>query len=182
MGEREDMNNKAVCFFGHRKIPKNEELRDSVREVMEDLINNENVDTFYLGSKSEFNDLCKHLLCELKEKYPHIIRIYVRAEFPYIDDDYRNYLLRWCDDTYYPESMINAGKAAYVERNCEMIDKSDFCVVYYTEGYAPPRRKNSRRDLFDYQPKSGTGVAFDYAVKKKKIIINLAENCTENDK
>ena len=31
-----------------------------------------------------------------------------------------------------------------------------------------------RRDLFDYQPKSGTAVAYDYAVKKKKEIINVA--------
>lgn len=36
-----------------------------------------------------------------------------------------------------------------------------------------PRHKNSRRDLFDYQPKSGTTVAYDYAVKKKKEIINV---------
>ena len=39
----------------------------------------------------------------------------------------------------------------------------------------PSRRKNSRRDLFDYKPKSGTAVAYDYAVKKRKKIINLAE-------
>ena len=69
--------------------------------------------------------------------------------------------------------MENAGKASYVERNQEMINNSKFCVVYYDENYLPPRRKNSRRDLFDYQPKSGTAVAYDYAVKKKKEIINV---------
>ena len=68
--------------------------------------------------------------------------------------------------------MEKAGKASYVERNQEMINKSDFCVIYYDENYLPPRRKNSRRDLFHYQPKSGTAVAYDYAVKKKKKIIN----------
>ena len=68
--------------------------------------------------------------------------------------------------------MEKAGKASYVERNQEMINKSDFCVIYYDENYLPPRRKNSRRDLFDYQPKSGTAVVYDYAVKKKKKIIN----------
>ncbi|MBR6523759.1 MAG: hypothetical protein IKT39_04030 [Clostridia bacterium] len=59
-----------------------------------------------------------------------------------------------------------------MERNQEMINKSKFCVVYYDENYLPPWRKNSRRDLFDYQPKSGTKVAYEYAVKKKKHIIN----------
>ena len=71
------------------------------------------------------------------------------------------------------EHMENAGKASYVERNQEMINKSDFCVVYYDENYAPPRRRNSRRDLTDYQPKSGTRLAYDYAVKKGKEIINV---------
>ena len=60
-----------------------------------------------------------------------------------------------------------------MERNREMINRADYCVVYYDENYKPPRRKNSRRDLIDYQPKSGTKVAYDYAVKKKKEIINL---------
>ena len=54
-----------------------------------------------------------------------------------------------------------------------MIDKSNFCVVYYDETYLPPRRKNSRQNLFDYQPKSGTAVSYNYAVRKKKEIINV---------
>lgn len=44
--------------------------------------------------------------------------------------------------------------------------------MYYNENYLPPKRKKSKRDLFDCQPKSGTKVAYDYAVKKKKHIIN----------
>ena len=57
-----------------------------------------------------------------------------------------------------------------------MINHSKFCVVYYDENHLPPRRKNSRRDLFDYQPKSGTAVAYSYAITKKKTIINTFEN------
>ncbi|MBO5452739.1 MAG: hypothetical protein J6A69_02105 [Clostridia bacterium] len=79
------------------------------------------------------------------------------------------------EDTYYPEKMIDAGKAAYVERNYEMIDNSRYCICYYDENYTPPRRKNSRRDLFDYQPKSGTRMAFDYANKRNLMIYNVFE-------
>ena len=68
---------------------------------------------------------------------------------------------------------INTGKAAYVERNYEMIDNSDYCVVYYDKDYIPPRRKNSKRDLIEYQPMSGTKLAYDYAKKKNKKVINL---------
>ena len=59
--------------------------------------------------------------------------------------------------------MIDAGKAVYIERNCEMIDNSRFCVVYYDENYIPSRKNK----------KSGTKIAYDYAVKKGKEIINV---------
>ena len=164
---------KTCCFFGHRKIDKTPELKNNLYEIIENLIVNENIDTFLFGSKSEFDDLCHKVATELREKYPHIKRVYVRAAFQHIPDWYEDSLLNHYEDTYFPEHMEKAGKASYVERNQEMINKSDFCVVYYDENYLPPRRKNSRRDLFDYQPKSGTAVAYDYAVKKKKKIINL---------
>ena len=112
------------------------------------------------------------MVTDLKEKYPHIKRIYVRAEFPYIDDSYKKYLLESYEDTYYPEKMINAGRAAYVERNYEMIDNSSYCICYYDENYAPPKRRNSRRDLTDYQPKSGTKLAYDYAVSRRLTVYN----------
>ena len=163
---------KTCCFFGHRKIDETEELKNKLYEIIENLILNEKVDTFFFGSKSEFDDLCHKTVTELKEKYPHLKRIYVRSAFQHIPDWYEDSLLQHYEDTYFPEHMENAGRASYVERKQEMINKSDFCIVHYDENYAPPKRKNSRRDLTDYQPRSGTKIAYDYAVKKKKIIIN----------
>ena len=163
---------KTCCFFGHRGIDETEELKNRLCGFVENLIVNEKVDTFFFGSKSQFDDLCHKIVTELKEKYPHIKRIYERSAFQHIPDWYEDSLLQHYEDTYFPEHMENAGRASYVERNQEMINKSDFCIVYYDENYAPPKRKNSRRDLTDYQPRSGTKIAYDYAVKKKKIIIN----------
>ena len=163
---------KACCFFGHRKINETPELIERITKEIEFLITENQVSVFYFGSKSQFDDLCHKVTTELKEKYPHIKRVYVRSAFQLIPDWYENSLLEHYEDTYFPEHIENAGKASYVERNQEMINKSDFCVVYYDENYAPPRR-NSRRDLTDYQPKSGTRLAYDYAVKKGKEIINV---------
>jgi len=163
----------TACFFGHRKINETEELKSKLIEIIEKLIVDEKVDTFLFGSKSRFNSLCLELVTKIKEKHPHIKRIYVRAEYPDINEHYKNYLLESYEDTYYPEKILNSGRAAYVERNYEMIDKSKFAIVYYDENYAPPRRRNSRRDLTDYQPKSGTKIAYDYAVKKGKVIFNV---------
>ncbi len=145
----------TACFFGHRTINETEELKERLTEIIEKLIVDEKVDTFLFGSKSRFNSLCLELVTELKEKYPHIKRIYVRAEYQDINEQYTNYLLESYEDTYYPEHIIGSGRAAYVERNYEMINKSEFCIVYYDEPNAPTTRK------------SGTKIAFDYAIKKE---------------
>ena len=168
-----EINRHTCCFFGHRKINKAESLRKELYKVIEDLITNKNVSVFLFGSKSEFNSLCLEVVTELKEIYPHIKRVYVRAAFEDIDTGYEKYLSESYEQTYFPEKIRGAGKAAYVERNYEMIDKSEYCVVYYDENYKPPRRRNSKSDLTDYQPKSGTKIAYDYAVKKGLIIINV---------
>ncbi len=165
---------KTCCVFGHRKLAEKEEIKDRLSEIFENLIVNENVDTFLFGSKSQFNDLCREVLAEKKKIFPHIQRVYVRGEYPYIDKDYENYLLEKCEKTYFPQNAINAGKAVYVERNYDMIDSSDICVIYFKNDYLPSRRKKAKQDLFDYQPKSGTGIAYKYAVSKNKTIINIA--------
>ena len=162
----------TCCFFGHRKIDETGELKNNLYEIIENLIVNEKVDTFLFGSKSQFDDLCHKIVSELKEKHPYIKRIYVRSAFQHIPDWYEESLLKHYEGTYFPEHMENAGRASYVERNQVMINHGKFCVVYYDKNYLPPRRKNSKRDLFDYQLQSGTAVAYDYAVKNKKIIIN----------
>ena len=59
-----------------------------------------------------------------------------------------------------------------------MIDKSNVCIFYYDENYLPPRRRNAKRDIADYQSKSGTKIAYDYAKTKNKKIINLKEVIT----
>lgn len=160
----------TCCFFGHRKIKITNTLIGRLNKVIEKLIARKRVNTFLFGSKSEFNTLCLKIVTDFKEKYPYIKRVYVRAEYPYINNEYEEYLLEGYDDTYYPERIINAGKAAYIERNCEMIDKSAWCVVYYDKDYTPVGRKKSR---LGHQSNSGTKIAYNYAEKRCKNIINV---------
>lgn len=155
----------TCCFFGHKTIKETDALKKRLVSIIERLITEEKVNTFLFGSNSRFDKLCLQTVTAIKEKYPHIKRVYVRAEFPYIDDSYKAFLLESYDDTYYPERIIGSGRAVYVERNREMIKNSRFCVVYYDEIYAPTNRK------------SGTKIALDHAVKSKKdiLIINAME-------
>ncbi|MBQ3075919.1 MAG: hypothetical protein IJC26_07605 [Clostridia bacterium] len=155
------MMKNTCCFFGHRNITETEEVKAKLNAIVEKLIVERQVDTFLFGSKSSFNSLCRETVNKLKEKYPHIKRVYVRAEYPHISEDYKEYLLESYEDTYYPKKILNSGRAVYVLRNYDMIDQSYYCVVYYNELNVSTSHK------------SGTKIALDYAIKKCKNIIRV---------
>ena len=150
----------VACFIGHRTITVTNELCERIRTTVLDLIDNQGVDTFLFGSRSQFDELCLKIVTEIKEIRPHIRRIYVRAEYPYISADYEKYLLTFYDETYIPESIIHAGKAIYIERNRHMIDSSKFCVFYLNT-------KSNYKEAFS----SGAITAYNYAFSRGKIIL-----------
>ena len=151
----------VACFIGHRTITITDELYERIRTTVLDLIDNQDVDTFLFGSRSQFDELCLKIVTEIKEIRPHIRRIYVRAEYPYISADYKKYLLTFYDETYMPESIIHAGKAVYIERNRHMIDSSDICIFYCDT--------NSIHDQY-YM---GTRLAYRYAQKMSRLMHNM---------
>ncbi len=164
-----------VCFIGHRTIKKNDKLISLLKRVVISLINN-GVTTFLFGSKSEFNDLSWEIVTELKKIYPFIKRVYIRSAYQYIDKSYEKYLLQSYEETYFPPKLEKAGKCSYIERNYEMIENSNYCVFYYNEYYSPPVKRKTKHDmLLPSNRKSGTKIAYNYAVKKKKKIFNLYE-------
>lgn len=153
-------NLNTCCVFGHRKIEHTMGLQRKLTKIIEKLIVKNGIDTFLFGSKSEFNRLCLKTVTKLKEKYPYIKRVYVRAEYPYIDEDFKNYILQSYEETYYPEKVKGAGKNSYVIRNFEMIDNSSHCICYYNKNYS-------------VKGKSGTKIAYNYALNKNLKIYNL---------
>ena len=162
-----------VTFIGHRKLQFDNGFRIQLKELLLSLIDNRNADTFLFGSRSDFNDLCLEVVTEIQKERPDIKRVYVRAEYPYINKTYEDYLLGSYDATYIPENVIDAGKAAYVERNFHIIDKAGLCIFYYDENYKPPLKPATRGRITREQPNSGTKVAYEYATSKRKEILNL---------
>jgi len=162
---------KTCCFIGHRDMKETPELKEELIKTVLNLIEEHGVREFLFGSKSSFDNLCLKTVTEIKEKYTDIKLIYYRSSYPNIDSAYKAYLLKSYDDTLMPSGIERAGKASYLERNQKMIDKSDFCVFYYNKDYLP-KVKNSK-ELFARVSKSGTKVAYEYAEKKSKLIINL---------
>lgn len=166
----------SVCFIGHRKINDTAELRERLQSILLDLVENGTVN-FIFGDHSTFDSLCYELVTELKEKYPEIKRINFRKDYEDTDDYTMQFLIKGYEESICPKGVGTAGRASYVERNQAMIRESDVCIFYYDENYRPARRRTTRHDLTDYQPKSGTALAFQYAKTKKKTIINCFINC-----
>ena len=180
---------KTCGFLGHRKIEETEELKQRLQAVIIQLIEKEGVQIFLFGSKSQFNSLCHATVSELKKLYPHIQRraytcrsetCTLESERGFWEEVYSRFTqythpLLGVDEEVEHKTKWTSGKAQYVERNQAIVDDSDFCVFYYDEQYQPPLRKQYRRALFPYQPKSGTRLAYEYAKQKKKKIITLFE-------
>ncbi len=165
-------NTITICFIGHKEIDNILEVEKKLKACIDMCFEKYNVEKFLFGSRSVFNTLSKKVIDEYKKINPNIIRVYVRAEFPYISQDYEDFLLEHYEQTYFPESIINAGRNVYVERNQILIDSSDICIFYYNPEYLP-KTKKSKNDILPRQRKSGTELAYQYALKKKKIVINI---------
>lgn len=163
----------TCCFIGHRKIRKTPELTAEVQNTVKELID-KGVTVFLFGDHSEFDTLCYETVTALKKVYPHICRIHYRTAYREIDESVKQYFVAGYEDSICPKGVAASGKAAYVERNQALIRDSDICLFYYDEHYRPDRRKQYKKALSDYQPKSGTRLAFDYAKSQSKKIINLA--------
>ena len=184
---------KTCCFIGHRKIDKSEAFSQKLERVIVGLID-EGADTFLFGSRSEFDDLCHRIVTKLQKRYPQIKRIMYncrgeavltkeekeKAEKSLSESFQHEIILKDYDGKMMSDRLWSAGKASYVERNEDMINASDYCVFYYDPTYLPPKRKRAKSDASEYQPKSGTRLAFEYANQRKRggkelKIVNIAE-------
>lgn len=181
------MKDKSVCFFGHRNAELENDKLENLKKFIEHLIVNESFHNFLFGSRSNFDFICHKIVTELKEKYPFIQRrrYTCRSESCTLESEREHWekvysyfrkekvsLLGVESEIEFKNKWI-AGKASYVERNQAMIDDSDMCVFYYNENYKPQKRKYSKQSFSAYQPKSGTALAYDYAIRKNKKIVNV---------
>ena len=181
------MSDKSCCFIGHRNVPDTEELRQIIKKTVEELIQKHGVTLFLFGSRSNFDLFCYDVVTELQETYPNIQRIAYTCRHEYVtmkeNKEQEEQLLsavlkkqihiRAYDAEYEHPTKYTSGRASYVERNQAMINDSDFCVFYFDKRCLPQRRKCGKNQFSDYQPKSGTALAYTYAVQKKKEIYNL---------
>lgn len=113
----------ASCtFFGHRKIHGETALK--IRDILIDLITNQNVDVFYVGNTGEFD---KTVISELD----YLSKIYSFSYFVVLA-----YMPTSKDNYFYKSSVLPEGiekvprRFAIVYRNKWMIKQSDYVVTY----------------------------------------------------
>ncbi len=159
------------CIIGHRVV---EDLdKKKLREIVLKLIKS-GVDCFLFGTKSQFNDICYHVIKEFKEEFNLKFCCYVCrnetaftketetervvcASLNHVDvDDVPIF-----DEIVRPEQILNLTRNSYIVRNKAMIDKSDCCLFYYD------RKVRLKQEKIDHcQTRSGTTLAYEYAKKK----------------
>ena len=117
----------ANCtFFGHRDCP--ETIKPKLREVLVDLINNCDVDMFYVGHQGQFDTTVRSALRELQKEYPQVKYAVVLAYMPGKKTEYDNY-----SDTMLPEGIESVHpRHAIAWRNNWMLKQSDYVVTYIT--------------------------------------------------
>jgi len=141
----------CCTFFGHKDTPN--EIAPLLRLVLVDLIENKNVDTFYVGNNGNFDRLVYRTLCLLKERYPQIQYTVVLA---YMPTKRCEIYFRECESLL-PDDLENASpRYAIVKRNDWMIAQATYVITYVK--YIGGAKKSQER-----------------AQKKGKTVINLAE-------
>lgn len=173
---------QICCFIGHRKIQDEAELRERLHKTVVSLIE-AGAREFIFGDHSQFDDLCHDVVTELKTEHPGIRRIKYRSNYPGELSEYEKpFFLEGYEENICPAGVAGAGRISYVKRNQAMVVASDVCIFYYDEGYQPSRRKASKWPPAGDRPNSGTRLAFEFAVRKHKEIINLYDAAVQKQK
>ena len=118
-----------VCtFFGHKDTPK--EIEPTLRSTLIDLIENKNVNVFYVGNNGNFDTMVSRQLEDLSHTYPitySVVLAYLPTEKNKYDD---------LTNTIYPEGLETVPKRfAISRRNKWMIQQSDVVVTYVTHNF-----------------------------------------------
>ena len=138
----------SCTFFGH--ADSSLDILPYVEALVLDLIVNNGVDTFYIGTEGRYDTMCYKILSDLKFQFPDV-KIY--RVLAYIPKDER-----FSEDSIYPENIETVPKRFAISwRNKWMIEKSDYAITYAIR-------------------KFGGAYKFEnLAIKKKLNVIKIAE-------
>lgn len=151
---------KICSFFGHSKIESDHiEIKNKLKEIVTNLIVNENYEEFWFGGFGDFNNLALEVVTELKNtEFPNIQRIYCAEEPKWEDKTWKIpiYIKQQHDKIIWLDMDYPYFYKRIYFRNCEMIKHSDLTIFYVTN-----------------TENSGAYKALKFAEKIKKTYINI---------
>ncbi len=113
---------KVCTFFGHRDAP--DSVRPALHKVMTELVEKQDVDTFYVGQEGRFDAMVRAEWKVLAAAYPHVRCTVVLACLPTV-------LTESDIATCYPEELENVPPRFTVDRrNRLMVEWADVVVTY----------------------------------------------------
>ncbi len=143
---------KACTFFGHRDCP--DSIYPRLRHTIINLIENNNVTMFYVGTHGNFDALTTKIFKELLPLYPHIKLYIVLAYIPTNKNEFDSFIHK---NSIFPEGIETAPKRLAISyRNKWLVLNSDIVVTYITHSWG------------------GAAQFSALAKRKNKEIINLA--------
>ena len=148
----------VVCsFFGHRNAPQS--LCHTIRENIENLILQRNVDCFMVGNQGDFDYMVLKALRQLKQEYPHIYYNVVLAYLPTQKQEYEAYDPL---ETFLPEGIETVPRRFAISwRNRWMVKESEIIICYIDHTWG------------------GAVQYIKYAQNQGKEIINLSQKYFE---
>jgi len=142
----------ACTFFGHRDCP--DRIKPLLKKTLIDLIENHDVDLFYVGQQGAFDAMVYFVLKEMKEVYPHIRYTVVFDQIPEKQDEMYPFD---SSETLFPEGMEKVHPRFRISRrNQWMLKRSSFVISYITHSWG------------------GAAKFAEMAKKQKKTVINLS--------
>ena len=149
---------KICTFAGHGDYTYGKDTYQKMISCIKQLICEKNISEFWVGSYGSFDSLAIITVSDLKEIYPHIK---LRLVVPYMTSfiiKHKAKCEEMFDEVIIPDICEKIPKCAYIPLcNQYMVDKSDVLICFV--------KKES----------GGALKTFQYALKKNKEIINLAD-------
>ena len=145
-----------ITFCGHSNCLFKDDIKEQLKNIFLSKIIKNPTCKFYLGGYGNFDRLCLRTLKELKNGFPEIDLIFIT---PYLDKNYSKleFAKYHCDDVIFPPLESVPRKFAILKRNEWMVGEADLVIAYVMYSWG------------------GAAKTLEYAKRKKKTIINLAE-------
>lgn len=151
---------KICTFFGHRDSVITLEIKERIQATLIDLIEKENVDTFWFGAYGRFDADCTGIIRNLSNKYSHIS---MHLILPYPTKQGRKKGVFFEEEafdslSYFDPDKLCFPKFSILKRNAYMAKNCDFMICYVITPFggayqAMQKGIQAKKTVFNFAPK-----------------------------